>query len=163
MTAAKTGRPPVRNLLTLARWVAVGTASSSAFGFVLGLPFCLPFGSWFVPIVGLIFGLCGGPFFGLAIGWLDRVGREGGRGSSWRVGAFSLAGAVVFGLLPVGIGLARGQSCEIPPGEIGEALFGLGVMAAAGASLGAMVGSMLPERDGSKAGPDRNGWSELEL
>jgi zinc transporter ZupT len=146
--------------LSLTRWCVLGTAAATAFGFACGLPFNFPFGSWYAPIAGAVFGVCGGPFFGLAIGLVDDFSRSAGRSATWRGGMFSLAGAIVFGLVPIVLSLGRGHGLDIERGNLGEVLLGLAVSAAAGAFLGVMVASMGPEARKTK---DRNGWTELEL
>lgn len=160
MIRVKSSRPPAAVVAALARWVAVGTLSSVAYWAALGLVFGFPYGFPYVALIGAALGFCGGPFFGLAIGWLDVSGRARRRGTSWRTGAFSLAGAVVFGLAPLAIVLVRNGELDAGRHHGGESLFSLAVMAALGAFLGFMVASMEREPDGKKR---RNGWTELEL
>ncbi len=156
-------RPLATLILSLACWTAFGTAVVTAYGFALALPFVFLSGSWYAAVSGAILGLACGPFFGLAIGSLVHFGRAQGRGLPWRVRSFSLAGAAVFVLVPIAVGLVRDGRQDIARRELGEALFGLAVLAASGAFLGTMVASMQPEprSDGAKGRP--NGWSELEL
>jgi hypothetical protein len=151
---------PANPRLSLVRWCIVGTVAAAAFGLACGLPFIFPFGSWYAPIAGVVFGLCGGPFFGLAIGAIDHFGRCSGRSAAWRGSMFSLAGAIVFGLVPIVVSLGRGHGLDIERGDLGEMLFGLAVAAAGGAFLGVMVASTGPDARETK---DRNGWTELEL
>ncbi|HEY2158992.1 MAG TPA: hypothetical protein VGH33_25405 [Isosphaeraceae bacterium] len=134
---------------------------ATAFGCGCGLPFIFfPLGSWYGAIGGAVLGLCGGPAFGLAIGTVDLVARSRERSDPWRIGASAGAGAAVFGLVPIVVGLARGHGLDIDRHNLAEALFGLAVAAAAGAFLGWMVASLRREAREKKP---RNGWSELEL
>ncbi len=161
MRVDKSARPPGGPFINLARWCALGTVGAAAFGFACGLPFVLfPLGSWFAAIGGAVFGLCGGPIFGFAMGLIEQIARTRDRSDPWRIGASSAAGAVVFGLVPIVVGLARGQGLGIDRHNLAEALFGLAVAAAAGAFLGWMAASLRPEARENKP---RNGWSELEL
>jgi hypothetical protein len=160
MIHAKSSRPAVAVMLSLARWVARGTMASVAYWATLALILGFPYGFPHVALYGAAFGICGGPVFGLAIWWVDEVGRARLRGTSWRTGAFALAGAVVFGLIPPAINLLRDGSLDVNRHNLGDVIFSLAAMAAAGAFLAWMVASLEREPEEKKC---RNGWSELEL
>ena len=154
MPSEKTVRSALRGRFDLVRWAVLGTAAAVGFGVVLGLLIGLPKGSIDVAIGGAAFGLAGGPVFGVVIG---RMRRE------WGVRSHALAGAVVFGLVPLVIGLVRHGEVLGPQDRLSEVVSGLLFMVGAGAIFGAIFSLMFGGRSAKSQKPHRNGWTELEL
>lgn len=154
MTSSQTDPPALRGGFALVRWAAVGTAAAVGFGVVLGLLIGLPKGSIDVAIGGAAVGLAGGPVFGVVVGLMRR---------GWRVWHSAIAGAVVFGLVPLVIGLVRHGEIMGSDDRISEVVPGLLFLVGTGAGFGAIFGLVSRGRSSKAKKPHRNGWTELEL
>lgn len=163
MPRPKTERPLLRGLIALARWAALGTAGAVAFGIALGLLIRAPWGALDVAFGGALVGVMGGPVFGIAIGLIRQARRSNGEGRGPEVRTAALTGAVVFGLLPVVVGLVRNGEIIAPYESLGDVVAGMLILAGPGAAFGALFALAAWGRPEKSTKSRPNGWSELEL
>jgi len=130
-------------------WAALGTAMAVGFGIVLGL--LIELTSWLlagasgtmridVAMGGALFGLVGGPIFGIAFGFLRSVARANGKGRSWRVRTYAATGAMILMAVPWVVGLLRHRAIIPRQDEIPDILGGMTFLGVSGAIFGSLVG-----------------------